>query len=151
MATMTTEHTTPIDDHEVFNLVIHAALRRDLERLADAMASPLEVDRRLAIDAHMTWVLDALHHHHTAEDEGIWPAVLARNPDAERLLESMEAEHEALAEASDGLRSALAGLVADGGEDRRRRIAEATVTMQAAMLPHLEHEETEICPSSSPP
>ena len=132
--------------HEELNTVIHDALRRDLVRLERAVSAPVSEDRRAVLCGHATWVLDVLHHHHVGEDEGLWPLVLTKRPDLKPLMEQMEQEHEMLAEASDGLRTALAEYAADGSDTRREAVADAVRNMQATTLPHLEHEEREAMP-----
>ncbi|MGG5258004.1 hemerythrin domain-containing protein [Phycicoccus avicenniae] len=131
----------PTDPHHTMNHVIHRALRRDLERLEVVTREPLDDARRAAVCAHVTWLLDFLHHHHVSEDEGVWPLLLRRRPDLAPMVEEMNAEHAVLAAGSDRLRAAAAEHAADGSDAARRRLHDAVVGMQEATLPHLEHEE----------
>jgi len=128
------------------NAVIHRALRRDLGRLEQVTHADLPDEQRAALCRHVTWMLDFLHHHHVGEDEGVWPRLLAKRPDLAPLVEQMSAEHEALAAASDRLRAASDAYALDGSAEARARVHDATVAMQDATLPHLEHEEREAIP-----
>jgi len=62
--------------------IVHDALRRDFARLQSALGSaqPPDSDRRVAIADHARWMMDFLHHHHQAEDTGLWPLIRQRAP-----------------------------------------------------------------------
>lgn len=64
--------------------------------------------------------MEFLHHHHTSEDEAIWPLTIRKRPELGRLIETMEAEHRAMAAAADGLRDAADSYAADGSETKRQ-------------------------------
>ena len=127
--------------HNEMNTIIHHGLRRDLERLERVLASPLPSVQREALCDHVAWMVDYLHHHHVGEDEGVWPRTLAKRPDLQPLVDEMEAEHAALAAASEGLRDAARAYRSDGSEAARSTMVSAVTQMQKAPLPHLDHEE----------
>ena len=79
--------------------IVHQALRRDLRRAQLALASnPLPPRRQQdAIARHVMWMMGFLRAHHRSEDEGLYPLVRARDPDAAMLLDVMHAEHEQVA------------------------------------------------------
>jgi hemerythrin-like domain-containing protein len=135
-----------VNPHIDMNTIIHDALRRDLDRLDVVLRSPTADERRTALRDHVGWMLDVLHHHHVGEDDGVWPRVLAKRPDLQGMVDEMEAEHEALAAASDGLRAAAADYRASGSDANRETMAAALTHMKQATLPHLEHEEREAMP-----
>ena len=64
--------------------ILHSALRRDLVRLRTVLGTPqaAEPARRTALAEHVLWLVDVLHLHHSGEDDGLYPLVLRRNPDA---------------------------------------------------------------------
>ena len=76
--------------------IVHSALRRDLvrARLVLAEPTPLTGERRTALADHVRWLMDFLHHHHTNEDDGLYPLVLEKNPAAGELLGVMNADHD---------------------------------------------------------
>ena len=127
--------------------IVHSALRRDLvrARLVLAEPTPLTGERRTALADHVRWLMDFLHHHHTNEDDGLYPLVLERNPAAGDLLAVMDADHHRItprileldvaarsyASASPGSDAALLAAVQD---------------LETDMCPHLEREEREMMP-----
>jgi hypothetical protein len=109
---------------------MHNALRRELEALAGARAVSAgtpgwEIFRK------------ALHAHHAAEDETLWPVMrraLAGRADALALLDAMEAEHALV----DPILAALDGAIAAG-----RPIGGLVAELTGALTRHLDHEERE--------
>jgi hypothetical protein len=135
-------------DMEFMNRLFHWALRRDLDRMIGVLAAPTTTApaRRAALGEHLSLVLDLLHHHHTGEDEGLWPLVRRRAPDLGAQLDIMAAEHATVARAIAATRAAVRryGDAADpaAADDVRDAIGE----LRAVLLPHLDHEETEVMP-----
>jgi hemerythrin-like domain-containing protein len=132
---------------EFMNRVFHTALRRDLARTLDALTATESPDlrKRRALAEHLGLVLDLLHHHHTGEDEGLWPLVRRRAPDLAAQLDMMEAEHAAVAGAIQSTRTAATRYSSDptsAGDDLRNAVR----TLRDTLLPHLDHEETEVMP-----
>src|SRR5918993_4529497 len=132
-------------DMEFMNRVFHAGLRRDLDRTLVAVTAPEPgPDQRRAVVGHLELMLDLLHHHHTSEDEGLWPLARRRAPDLAVQLQRMEAEHATVAGAIAATRAAAERYAAEpsAADDLRQ----AVVALRAALLPHLDHEETEVMP-----
>jgi hemerythrin-like domain-containing protein len=131
----------------------HHAFRRDLRRFA-AAARNTPVDDAAAWQALATrWTAFStiLHHHHTVEDEAIWPPLLARvaaaGEDRDReTLEAMEAEHELidpqLAACAEGF-TAMASAPSSVTKDK---LAADVAATRDSLAQHLEHEETEALP-----
>ena len=135
-------------DMEFMNRVFHAALRRDLERAIGSIGvsghpTPAQ---RAALAEHVALVLDLLHRHHTGEDTGLWPMVRRRAPDLGAQLDMMEAEHASVASAIVSTRSAARQYSTTGDTSAARRLREALVGLGGVLLPHLDHEETEVMP-----
>ncbi|WP_432478591.1 hemerythrin domain-containing protein [Nocardioides sp. GXQ0305] len=129
------------------NGVIHAALRRDLERIAMLVERPddLSGERLRAIGGHAVWLMGLLHEHHTTEDERLFPVMRANNPDIGLLLDTMLAEHGAIAAAVTALEEA--GRRAESGDPgAAEALQDAVVGLRRVLDPHLEHEERSLSP-----
>jgi hemerythrin-like domain-containing protein len=138
-------------DMEFMNRVFHAGLRRDLTRaLATLAQGQRRPEEREALVQHLGLMLDLLHHHHTSEDRGLWPLARRRAPDLAPQLDRMEAEHAAVGVAIDSTRSAAARYAAARDAGRAApavvELREALAALRDALLPHLDHEETEVMP-----
>ena len=69
--------------------IVHSALRRDLARarvLLGTAPYPEGAQRR-ALGAHLLAMMRFLHVHHTGEDAGLWPALVAGGPGTAGLVE----------------------------------------------------------------
>jgi Hemerythrin HHE cation binding domain len=136
-------------DMEVMNRLFHAALRRDLARAIGSLTAsrqPLPA-QRAALAEHVGLVLDLLHHHHTDEDIGLWPLVRRRAPDLGTQLDIMEAEHASVAGAIISTRAAARRqYAATADASAAHHLRQALVELSGVLLPHLEHEETEVMP-----
>ena len=71
--------------------IVHGALVRDLRRAHVALTTqPYPRARQSrALGEHVVWLMEFLHAHHTSEDEGLWPAVRAKNPAADHAAQSI--------------------------------------------------------------
>lgn len=124
---------------------MHNALRRELEHIAKITAGIDDDPRRILANA-VGWVMftKALHIHHTAEDDALWPAMrkaLASRPDDLALLEATEAEHAAIDPLIEAIDAALADR--DSGPERVEAVTDA---LSGELRAHLKHEEDEALP-----
>jgi hypothetical protein len=129
------------------NGIIHAALRRDLDRLALLLGQPEDLsDARLrALGNHARWLMDLLHEHHSSEDDRLFPIIRRNNPGTAELLDAMASEHAAIAEAVQALTDA--GAKAEAGvPDAATALREAVAGLRTVLDPHLEHEERDLTP-----
>lgn len=133
-------------DMEFMNRLFHAALRRDLERAIGSLTASRHPSpaQRAALAEHVGLVLDLLHHHHTGEDIGLWPLVRRRAPDLGSQLDMMEAEHASVAGAIISTRAAARQYAATADPSAAHDLRQALVELSGVLLPHLEHEETEV-------
>ena len=97
--------------------IVHQALRRDLERATTALeATPPPADRqRLAIAGHLGWMMAFLRAHHESEDDGLYPVVRERRPDAADVLDQMDDDHREIARSIDAVDAAASAY----GTERR--------------------------------
>lgn len=127
--------------------IVHHALKRDLRRARDVLASGAPAaEQREALARHVGWVMEVLHAHHTSEDEGLWPLVRERNPGAAELLDSMEADHARIAPAAAAVVTAAAACATSPEESARTALVVALDDLLAVLVPHLDREVAEAMP-----
>jgi hypothetical protein len=128
--------------------IVHSALRRDLLRARQVLtAEPLPHGRqRRALGEHVVWMMAFLHAHHSSEDLGLWPLVRERNPAAGALLDSLEADHEVIAPAAEGLAEAGRRYAATTTDEARVALLAALDELTAVLLPHLDREVADAMP-----
>jgi iron-sulfur cluster repair protein YtfE (RIC family) len=117
----------------------HRAFRRDLRRLAAAVAD----GRAAAPEVRAGWdnFNHQLHNHHSVEDAALWPQVAEKvtsRPDDQRLLEEMEAEHAELGPRLDAVDAALKAASPD--------LAAHVDELSTVMDHHFKHEEDSALP-----
>ena len=79
-------------------------------------------------------------------DEGLWPLVTGRNPQAAGLLAAMEAEHALIVPAADRLSAAARRYDLEAGAVQQRELAAVLDELAAVVLPHLAREEADVLP-----
>jgi hypothetical protein len=128
--------------------IVHDALRRDLSRATAALSStrPPPDQRRVAIAAHVRWMMNFLHAHHTGEDQGLWPLVRAHNPAAGDLLDQMDADHARISPQIDRVQEAAITYGTDASPTARQGLAAAIELLRSVLDPHLRREEDEMMP-----
>ncbi len=124
--------------------VMHYGFRTDLERFAEAARSTPSTDREAWTALARRWTVFAsvLHHHHSGEDAGLWPWLLAHGDagDRETLL-AMEAEHADIDPALEACRDGFARLAEHADDDARAALAERLAGTRDQLARHLRHEE----------
>lgn len=140
----TAAHPGPIDMTMMY--VMHHAFRRDLEAFATAAGLTPASDRRAWQAMARRWEIfsSALHHHHSGEDAGLWPALLDRaDAEGRATLEAMEAEHAEIDPILEACGTGFARLAEHPDEDVRAALAVRLVAARERLAEHLKHEETE--------
>jgi hemerythrin-like domain-containing protein len=127
--------------------IVHSALRRDLVRIRMVLGTPeaAQPRRRTALAEHALWLMHFLHAHHTGEDDGLYPLVVRRNPDAAELVQRMDDDHGAITPAMDRL-SAAAQHHLDQPDSPDELLADAIDGLNEVLNPHLEREEQVMMP-----
>ena len=128
--------------------VMHHGFRRDLENFARAAAgTPIE-DRVTWQALDRRWLLFSriLHAHHSGEDAGLWPLLLARadaagDRDARATLEAMSAEHAGIDPLLAACAAGFARLAAAADEPARAALATDVAAARDHLGGHLQHEE----------
>jgi hemerythrin-like domain-containing protein len=133
------------------NRLIHAAVRRDLDRLSAALESFPDGDRgrAQALDRAFVNLRRELTHHHEGEDTHIWPMLTGVGVDP-GLLTALEAEHHAMAQSLSDTGAAMTALALSGTSGRAAAATESIDRTRAVVEQHFRHEETELEPQLRP-
>ncbi|MBL7253644.1 hemerythrin domain-containing protein [Paractinoplanes lichenicola] len=129
-------------------VVVHRVFRREfriLPALVRAVA-PGDTTRAEVLGAHLANLALGLHHHHSAEDDLVWPLLLRRAQLHAALIHRMEAQHHRLHEPLEKITEILprwrdSALAAD-----RDGLADVIAQAAVALDEHLADEEREILP-----
>lgn len=129
------------------NSAIHAAVRRDLDRLEAALRVLRDGDRGRVDELQRAWQnLDReLVEHHEKEDELVWPVLERLGVDA-TLLAEMESEHLAMREALERTGERMTTLSRSASAEDALAAADSIVETREVVERHLSHEEHEIEP-----
>jgi len=144
---MTTTHTADRTDTWDM-LVVHRVFRREF-RMMPALVravAPGDTARAEVLADHLANVAMGLHHHHTAEDELVWPLLLDRARMHTDLIHRMEAQHERLHEPLARIDVLLPRWRASAGTADRDSLADVIAQASVALDEHLADEEREILP-----
>lgn len=118
-------------------LLAHRGFRTEFGRLAAAARRVRDAEHAALLDDQIDLVMHLLHHHHTAEDTGIWPRIVSMAPDAKPALDRLEAQHEDM----DPLFTAVT--------DRSRPVADRAddlARLHEVLNAHLDEEERAAVP-----
>lgn len=134
----------PLDMQTMY--LIHHAFRRDLDAFSEAVRNTPVDDRRTWRLLAERWELftEVLHHHHSAEDELIWPALMSLGTSEDVVvLEAMAAEHDEIDPRLAACAAGFQRLARRPDEDARRALAVRVCAARELLRRHLAHEESE--------
>ncbi|HEY1841737.1 MAG TPA: hemerythrin domain-containing protein [Mycobacterium sp.] len=137
----------PADAFEM--ALVHRVFRDEL-RCAPILVGSVQPGqgRRLKrVVDHIANVLSALHHHHMAEDELLWPKLHERTPEHAEIIRHMETEHELIATSVDKVHLLLADWIATAhSASAAQRLISGIKELTELVDAHLVHEEERIVP-----
>ena len=132
--------------------IAHRMVRRDLERLTalaqEVAAGSQHLDRRraTALARYVDKAMTSIHHHHSAEDEVLWPVVVASCHGAVDL-DELSDDHAALDPHLRLVRAAVAAVAADpASADAARALATALADLTDLLVEHIDDEERALFP-----
>ena len=131
------------------NKIIHAAFRRDLARIDDALASlPTDSPARAA---QLTTAWDhfayQLHTHHHDEETFFWPAFTELGVDPATVAD-LHGEHDVMVAALEAAEEAMAAFGADPSAANTAAAQQAVGWLRHVLGEHLAHEERDMDPFS---
>jgi hemerythrin-like domain-containing protein len=129
-------------------VVVHRALRREFRLLADHIGRTAEGDTAKAgrLAAHADLMIDLLHHHHTGEDELLWPLLRQRCPAACALVDRMLAQHNELVATVERLTPELAEWRNHPRPETTVPLAASFAALSGGLCTHTCDEEPNVLP-----
>jgi hypothetical protein len=98
------------------------------------------------VAGHLLMVVEGLHHHHSGEDDLLWPALLERVTLETELVHRMESQHKQLHVHIDRITELLPGWRATADVVTGRELAGVFTEASALLAQHLGEEESRILP-----
>ena len=123
--------------------VVHRVFRREtalMPRLVRAVR-PGDTARAAVVAAHFRDYALGLHHHHTAEDELVWPLLLARVDLEAELVLRMEEQHSRVAAGLTEVETLLTRWTATASPADGEALAQALERHRDTLVEHLTDEE----------
>jgi hypothetical protein len=123
--------------------LVHRVFRREFAAIPELIAAVPDGDsaRAKVVGGHLTFMLLALHNHHAAEDETVWPLLHNRVPARADDIERMERQHSAIVAAVDRVRAGLEVWVGSPGGPTTHQMLDAVAELGAVVVEHLDDEE----------
>lgn len=130
-------------------LVVHQAMLREF-RLAPAAVERVQLGasrRAAAVDRHLGFLCDLLHHHHEGEDSLLWPPLRDRLPStAITYLDAAESQHIEIDAALHRVAAARALWRGDPDESNRTGLVTDLEHLYTILKAHLDLEERALLP-----
>jgi hemerythrin-like domain-containing protein len=129
------------------NRLTHGAVRRDLDRFAEALSTLGADGERRVEQVSTAWAnfQHQLTRHHQSEHRIAWPA-LRKAGLSDGLLTQFDAEHERMTAALESAGEAMSSLRGTPSAERANATREALAALRAATAEHLDHEDSELEP-----
>lgn len=135
-----------VDAHDM--ALVHRVFRRefhDLPALIEAVPAGKSARAKVVGD-HLQFMVDALHHHHAAEDELGWPPLLDRVPEHSAVIQRMAGEHTRIAEAVTRAESVLTEWRASADPAVGDQLSSCVAELTTLVVEHLDDEEQNAVP-----
>ncbi len=134
------------DTHEM--VVVHRVFRREFRLLPDMVRAVSAGDTRRAwtVAQHAREMVTELHHHHTGEDELLWPKLQERASLESELIDRMERQHERISLVLDEVEGLLPQWAESADPDDRDQLVRALRQVTVGLDEHLAEEEAHVLP-----
>ncbi|MET9028966.1 hemerythrin domain-containing protein [Nocardia sp. NPDC004168] len=145
---MNTTRTAPGRPDTYDMVVLHNAFRRHFSALPGLVAAvaPGDVERARRLITFLGELGDGLHHHHTGEDELMWPILLERASADAALVLRMEEQHERIAELTERAHRDGTEFATAADPSVRDRLAATLRALSDTLDEHMAEEERHILP-----
>lgn len=132
--------TRTADPRTALDEAVHRAVRRDLRRLAAALAGPVTTVRRAALVAHIEFLVPRLLAHHAGEDRR-WNRATERHPGLAPHAATARAGHRAVRRAGQDVLSAGRTWAVDGDLDARTDLHHRITALADLAIDQFRHDE----------
>ncbi|MET8653660.1 hemerythrin domain-containing protein [Nocardia aurea] len=145
---MSTTGTAPGRPDTYDMIAVHNAFRRHFSALPDLVSAvtPGDLTRARRLIEFLDELGTGLHHHHTGEDELIWPILLERAPADAAVVLRMEEQHTRITELTERAHREGAEFATTADPSIRDRLAATLRTLADALDEHMAEEERHILP-----
>jgi hemerythrin-like domain-containing protein len=137
----------PVDTRAM--VAVHTCFRREF-RLAGGLVRGVEVgdvDRAAVVADHLDYLGRTLHHHHTHEDELMWPKLLDRVPEElAPIVHLMESQHATVDALLEEIATLLPRWRGSATAADRERLAVLFDSLYVNLTEHLDAEEERLLP-----
>ncbi|MCE7002609.1 hemerythrin domain-containing protein [Kibdelosporangium philippinense] len=130
-------------------VVVHKMFRREFALLPGLVCDVTDGDRDRAklVGDHLAALLRGLHHHHTGEDELLWPKLLDRVSTLDtELVQRMEGQHEAVSGLIERIDALLPRWQLDADRELASELAVLLSDVSHRLNEHLDDEERHVLP-----
>ena len=136
-------------EHRTLNTVIHAAVRRDLQRFDEALAHVPDRSLERADQLTTAWnnLSYQLHRHHEDEETFFWPASERLGVDVS-MVEQLQGEHDQMVAALSAADASMKTFGVDPSAGNAEEARCAVVELGRVLDDHLAHEERTMEPFS---
>lgn len=110
------------------------------ERLEPSVLEPL-------IGTRWSFYTSVLDHHHHTEDDSIFPALIAANPEMKDLIAELEDDHRRLIDRMTAVDEAVASFEKHPDLPNRQAVRDAVVALRDEFFPHLDVEDARVVPA----
>lgn len=132
-------------------LLAHRAMVTDIGRLADLTTAiaqrrtPCSAKRARSIARYVDLMCESIHHHHTMEDDVLWPVIESSAAGLVDLTELTD-DHATLDPRLDRLRASATAFARSGDTELARPLAAGLADLHRLLHAHIADEERELFP-----
>lgn len=129
-------------------VIVHNVFRTNLAALPDLIRAVGDGDRERAVvlTDWLSELITGLHHHHTGEDELMWPVLTSRAPADTALVLRMEEQHGRIADLVSIVHAQAAIFTGSGARVDGTVLAASLTELNDVLGEHLGEEEARILP-----
>jgi hemerythrin-like domain-containing protein len=136
----------PCDPFEM--ALVHSGFRRELHDAAGLVRGVTAGDSRRAavVCEHIEFIMAAVHFHHSAEDEFVWPRLYTRAPSRAADLNRMEDAHRTIDDGCERVRPAAVSWRETGDPRRAEELVFEIERFAPLVDKHFDDEEEDVVP-----